>query len=65
MLFKKKYSKFWLCIANLQSFHDAKEKPQLELCALLAIVFRTAKLTINVPVVYMGQYKVVLRGDYP
>jgi hypothetical protein len=23
------------------------------------------KLTINVPVVYMGRYKVVLRGDYP
>jgi hypothetical protein len=22
-------------------------------------------LTINVPVVYMGRYKVVLRGDYP
>ncbi len=25
----------------------------------------TYKLTINVPVVYMGRYKVVLRGDYP
>ncbi len=24
-----------------------------------------SKITINVPVVYMGQYKVVLRGDYP
>jgi hypothetical protein len=24
-----------------------------------------AELTINVPVVYMGRYKVVLRGDYP
>ncbi len=24
-----------------------------------------AELTINVPVFYMGQYKVVLRGDYP
>jgi hypothetical protein len=24
-----------------------------------------AKLTINVPVVYMGRYEVVLRGDYP
>jgi hypothetical protein len=24
-----------------------------------------ALLTINVPVVYMGRYKVVLRGDYP
>ncbi len=23
------------------------------------------KLTINVPVVYMGRYKVVLRADYP
>ncbi len=23
------------------------------------------KLTINVPVVYMGRYEVVLRGDYP
>jgi hypothetical protein len=22
-------------------------------------------LTINVPVVYMGRYEVVLRGDYP
>ncbi len=22
-------------------------------------------ITINVPVVYMGRYKVVLRGDYP
>jgi hypothetical protein len=25
----------------------------------------THKITINVPVVYMGRYKVVLRGDYP
>ncbi len=24
-----------------------------------------SSLTINVPVVYMGRYKVVLRGDYP
>jgi hypothetical protein len=23
------------------------------------------EITINVPVVYMGRYKVVLRGDYP
>ncbi len=23
------------------------------------------KITINVPVVYMGRYEVVLRGDYP
>jgi hypothetical protein len=22
-------------------------------------------LTINIPVVYMGRYEVVLRGDYP
>ncbi len=24
-----------------------------------------ARVTINVPVVYMGRYEVVLRGDYP
>jgi hypothetical protein len=27
--------------------------------------FEDEKITINVPVVYMGRYKVVLRGDYP
>jgi hypothetical protein len=27
--------------------------------------FTRSHLTINVPVVYMGQYEVVLRGDYP
>ncbi len=26
---------------------------------------KSEKITINVPVVYMGRYKVVLRGDYP
>jgi hypothetical protein len=26
---------------------------------------KQAVLTINVPVVYMGRYEVVLRGDYP
>jgi hypothetical protein len=27
--------------------------------------FRSGILTINAPVVYMGRYEVVLRGDYP
>ncbi len=35
-----KYSKLAL---HCQFFHDVKEKSQLELCALLAIAFRTAK----------------------
>ncbi len=32
---------------------------------MITTVHMEPKLTINVPVVYMGRYKVVLRGDYP
>jgi hypothetical protein len=33
---------------------------------LPTVSFKIAtKITINVPVVYMGRYEVVLRGDYP
>jgi hypothetical protein len=36
-----------------------KEKPTVPYTA------RESNITINVPVVYMGRYEVVLRGDYP
>ncbi len=45
----------------------ARNKSCPIMCVLLKnLIHRLALiLTINVPVVYMGRYKVVLRGDYP
>jgi hypothetical protein len=36
----------------------------LLLYLLYSVYFIRKDLTINVPVVYMGRYEVVLRGDY-
>jgi hypothetical protein len=35
------------------------------LSKILHILHLDSTITINVPVVYMGRYEVVLRGDYP
>ncbi len=32
---------------------------------MLTALLHCNEITINVPVVYMGRYEVVLRGDYP
>jgi hypothetical protein len=49
----------WPCLADARDFCSA-------LAALVSPVKQNfSVLTINVPVVYMGRYEVVLRGDYP
>ncbi len=52
---------------GLQPIPTSTEPSLLLVVFLLAVqqVQPALEITINVPVVYMGRYKVVLRGDYP
>jgi hypothetical protein len=47
------------------SFCSSIRHYELTMFNILNRHVRQTVLTINVPVVYMGRYEVVLRGDYP
>ncbi len=52
-------------VASMKIAFNFENHPRL-VDGQLVILFKSLKiLTINVPVVYMGRYEVVLRGDYP